>query len=82
MDLVSVIVPMFNDGKYIAETLASIINQTYPNLEVICVNDQSTDDTIAIVEAYQAKDKRIKLFHLPTKGGASLARNLALKKAK
>ncbi len=58
--LISVILPTYNGEKYIAETLESVLNQTYKNLEVIIVDDCSTDTTIKIIKSYT--DKRIKLY--------------------
>jgi glycosyltransferase involved in cell wall biosynthesis len=60
--LISVALCTYNGEKYIKEQLDSIINQTYKNLEIIVVDDCSTDDTWAIVSAYAQKDKRIKSF--------------------
>lgn len=61
-ELVSVIIPSYNAEAYIAECMDSLLHQTYSNLEIICVDDGSTDNTYRILEAYQAKDARVKLF--------------------
>ncbi len=82
MDLVSIIVPMYNADKFIKETLDSILNQTYSNFEVLCVDDISTDSGPEIVQSYTEKDSRINFYQLDKKGGASEARNLALREAK
>ena len=58
-DLVSIIMPSYNTGKFIKETINSVLNQTYNNWELIIVDDCSTDDTEEIVNAI--KDNRIKL---------------------
>lgn len=79
-DLVSIVMPMYNDGKYIEKTLQSVLSQTYPNFELIVVDDCSTDDSITIVKRQQ--DKRIRLFENPSNSGAAHSRNVALKKAK
>lgn len=81
MDLVSIIVPMYNAENFIHETLDSILDQTYQNFEVLCVDDISTDRTVAIVKEYMANDIRIKLFQPTEKGGASMSRNLAIREA-
>ena len=61
--LISVIIPIYNVENYLARCLDSVVNQTYPNLEIILVNDGTPDGSVAIAEAYQEKDKRIKLLH-------------------
>lgn len=78
--MVSVIIPIYNSIQYIRDTLESVINQTYQNLEIILINDGSTDNSLLICEEYSQNDSRIKLFSQDNKG-ASAARNLGLKKA-
>lgn len=80
--LVSIITPIYNGSKTIRETIESVLNQTYKNFEMIIVDDSSTDNTRKIIEDYTKKDKRIKYYLLPQKGGASVARNKALNSAK
>lgn len=75
--LISVIVPVYNTRKYLHKCLESICEQTYKNLEIICVNDGSTDGSSAILEEYAAKDSRIKIF-TQTNAGLSAARNTGL----
>lgn len=81
-DLVSIIMPAYNNEKYITESIQSVINQTYKNWELLIVDDLSTDNTYFIAKQLKKKDNRIKVFQLDSKGGASVARNLAIKKAK
>lgn len=57
---VSVIIPVYNDEKYIRQCVDSIIGQTYRDLEIILVDDASSDTSLAICEAYAADDDRIK----------------------
>src|SRR5690625_1884905 len=76
--LVSVITPAYNAEKFIGETMESVLNQTYPHWEMIIVDDQSTDHTVSIVEAYQEKDNRIKLIKLKENSGSAVARNTAM----
>ncbi len=80
MKLVSVIVPVYNAEKYIKDCLVSLINQTYKNLEIICVDDGSTDHSLELLKLYAKKDNRIKIFTQENKGPAA-ARNLALDNA-
>ena len=75
--LVSVIVPVYNTAPWLRKCLDSIINQTYRNLEIICVNDGSTDDSASILDEYAAKDARIKVIH-QANAGVSVARNKGL----
>ena len=74
---VSIIIPVFKVEKYINTCVDSVINQTYKNWELILVDDGSPDNCPAICDEYEAKDKRIKVFH-KVNGGVSSARNIAL----
>lgn len=81
--LVSIVVPMFNRGEVIKETIESVLIQGYSNWEMILVDDGSTDQTISIVKEFVAIDERIKLFErtrLPK--GAPTCRNIGLEVAK
>lgn len=64
--LITVLMPCYNAAPYLAEALESIINQTYQNLEILCINDGSTDDTGKILEEYATKDTRIQIIHNDT----------------
>ena len=75
--LISVIVPVYNVEKYLRKCLDSICGQTYHHLEILCINDGSTDGSAAILEEYAAKDTRIKVFTQPN-AGLSAARNTGL----
>lgn len=75
---ISVIIPVYNVDKYVEKCLKSIINQTYNNLEIIIVNDGSTDNSLMICEKIAKKDKRIKII-TQKNGGLSLARNTGIK---
>ncbi|MGN1480071.1 MAG: glycosyltransferase [Acutalibacteraceae bacterium] len=79
--LVSVIIPAYNVAEYIPFCLDSIISQTYKNLEIICVNDGSTDSTLDIIKEYAEKDSRI-IFIDKKNGGQASARNMGLDIAK
>ncbi len=76
-DLVSVVVPAYNAERYLAATLASALAQMHNNLEVIVVDDGSTDGTVAVVEAFMAADRRVRLIRQGN-GGVAAARNRAI----
>ena len=76
--LISVIVPVYNVEKFVGRCLTSIINQSYTNLEIIVVNDGSTDNSLSVCEEYAAKDGRIKLITQENRG-LSGARNTGLR---
>lgn len=77
---VSVIIPVYNVEKYLKECLDSILNQTLNDIEIICINDGSTDNSLTILEEYQRKDTRIQVYSQPNLG-QSAARNSGLEKA-
>lgn len=77
---VSIILPVYNVGKYLRQSLDSLINQTLKEIEIICVNDGSVDDSYEILEEYKAKDNRIKVIHKENKGTGA-ARNDGLRLA-
>lgn len=78
---VSIIIPYYNVERHIAKCLDSVLSQSLEEIEIICVNDVSTDDSAAIVEKYAAKDKRIRCFSNSVNSGVSAARNKGLEKA-
>jgi len=80
-NLVSVIIPIYNVEQYLEKCLDSIINQTYKNLEIICVNDCSPDNSSKILDEYSSRDKRIKIVNREKNGGLSAARNTGLDNA-
>ena len=80
MKKISAILPVYNVEKYIQKSLETIINQTHKNLEIILINDGSTDSSPKICEDYQKKDPRIKVIHKKN-GGVSSAKNMGLSKA-
>lgn len=81
MPKVSVIVPVYNVEKYLARCLESIINQTLQDIEIICINDGTTDNSGDILEEYAKKDSRIKII-TQTNSGLSEARNRGMREAK
>ena len=66
--LVSVIIPVYNAHNSIAKTLQSVINQTYTNLEIVVVNDGSTDESLDIIKTYAVEDPRIVVFDKQNEG--------------
>lgn len=80
MELISVIVPVYNVESYVAECIESIQNQTYMNLEIILVNDGSTDASGDICDKYAAYDERIQVIHKEN-AGVSAARNTGIESA-
>lgn len=80
--LVSIILPVYNIEKYIAETIDSILNQTFQNWELEITDDCSTDNTESIIEKYAQFDSRIHYWKLPQNSGAGVARNNSILKAK
>lgn len=77
MAKVSVIIPVYNSEKYVEKCVRSVMNQTYRDLEIIIVNDGSTDSSGEILERLGEEDKRIRLFHQEN-GGVAVARNRGL----
>lgn len=80
MATISIIVPVYNVEEYLALTLESAINQTYQDIEIICVNDGSTDNSLSILEAAALKDARIQII-TKENGGLSSARNAGIQQA-
>lgn len=81
MNLVSIIIPVYNQEKYLKETLQSVINQSFSNWECILINDGSVDDSVAIINEYLTQDNRFHFINSENKG-VSNARNLALQQVK
>lgn len=75
--LISIIVPVYNVQPYIGKCLDSLLNQTYKNIEIICINDGSEDGSEKILEQYTLMDKRVRVFY-QVNSGVSSARNLGL----
>ena len=78
--LVSVIIPVYNRAATIQRAVDSVLRQSYKELEIIIVDDCSSDDTVRVVNSYQ--DKRIKLICLSRNSGANTARNTGIRAAK
>ena len=81
MELVTIIVPVYNTSKYLNKCLDTLLAQTYENIEIILVDDGSTDNSLEICKSYEEKDKRIVVIS-KANGGSSSARNVGLDAAK
>lgn len=77
---ISVIIPVYNVGTYLPRCLSSVQKQTFSNIEILCINDGSTDNSVEILKQYAAIDKRIKIFSQENKG-LSFARNRGIEAA-
>lgn len=81
--LVSLVIPVYNSERYLAQCLDSIMGQTWDNLDIVCVNDGSKDNSLGILERYAVLDKRIRVFSKENEGrGAASARNMGLREAR
>ena len=78
---VSVIIPVYNVQAYLRQCMDSVTGQTLRDIEIICVNDESTDDSLQILEEYVAKDKRVQII-TQKNAGAGAARNNGMRHAK
>ena len=81
MEKISIVVPIYNVEKYVKKCIESLIKQTYKNIEIILVDDGSTDSSAEIIDEYANKDSRIIAIHQKNKGVSS-ARNTGLKAAR
>ena len=81
-NLVSVIMPTYNASKYLADSIESILNQTYTNLELLITDDCSSDETQNILQKYAQKDSRVKVEYLKDNFGPAIARNHSIERAK
>lgn len=82
MPKISVIIPVYNKEQYLRDCMDSVCNQTLKDIEIICVNDCSTDHSLEILKEYAQNDERIRIIDLPTNQDVSKARNIALHEAK
>ena len=78
--MISVIVPVYNSEKYLAQCISSILNSTITNIELILIDDGSTDGSKSIIERYSLLDKRISSYYIQN-SGASVARNIGINKS-
>lgn len=80
--LVSIIIPVYNTELYIGRCLDSVCTQTYKDIEIIVVNDASTDGTLRILEKYAETDSRVRIINQSTNKGNGIGRNTAIKATK
>jgi glycosyltransferase involved in cell wall biosynthesis len=78
--LVSIIVPAYNAERFLARTLRSALRQTYVTLEMIVIDDGSTDSTAAVARAFAQSDERVRVISFPN-GGVAKARNIGINEA-
>ena len=78
---ISVLIPVYNAHDFLDESINSLLNQTFPDFELVCVNDGSKDDSLEILNGFAQKDSRVKVFDKEN-GGCGSARNYALENAK
>lgn len=78
MPKISIIIPIYNAENYLKRCLNSVINQTLKDIEIICINDCSKDNSLEILKEYSKKDNRIKIINLKENKGESKARNIGL----
>lgn len=82
MKTVSVIIPVFNAGLFLEETLTSVLTQTYTDLDIIAVDDGSSDNSAGIVVRLGKRDSRVRLFSMPQNQGIARARNRAMEEVR
>lgn len=68
MPKISILVPIYNASKYLRQAIDSLVNQTLQDIEIICINDGSTDNSLKIIEEYASKDARIVILDKPNTG--------------
>ena len=80
--LVSIIVPVYNVENYLAKCLESLINQSLKNIEIICVNDCSSDKSLDVLNKYSALDSKVRIINNNINKGLSYARNIGIQESK
>ena len=75
MPKISVIVPVYNVEKYVAQCLDSLLGQTMQDIEIICIDDKSPDNALQILREYGTRDCRVRIIELEKNSGVSVARN-------
>lgn len=80
--LVSVVIPVYNSAKYITETILSVLRQTYKNVEILAIDDASTDNSVEVIKSLAEKNSNLRLFHSPGAGRPSVPRNIGINNAR
>jgi glycosyltransferase involved in cell wall biosynthesis len=78
---ITVIIPVYNDARFLPKSLDSVLSQTLKEIEVICINDGSTDGSLKVLQKYRQSDHRVHIYSIPNSGSGK-ARNLGLRKAR
>ena len=81
MSFLSVIMPVYNAEKYIRQTVSSVLGQSFSDLELICIDDCSTDGSFSVLKDIERTEPRLHVFRTEKNSGAGSARNLGLEKA-
>ena len=79
--MISIIVPIFNAEKYLAACIESLLAQTVQDIEIILVDDESTDGSLSIAQSFATQDKRVRVLRQPH-AGQSVARNYGIEQSK
>lgn len=80
--MISIIVPVYNSASTLSKCIESLLAQTYPDLEILLIDDGSKDTSGTICDMYTSQDARIRTYHKVNRGGVSSARNLGITQAK
>jgi glycosyltransferase involved in cell wall biosynthesis len=80
--IVSVVIPVYNAEEYIADTLKNIVSQSLYEIEIIIINDHSSDNTLDILKEIASSDERIRIIDNAVNIGAGISRNIGLSEAK
>lgn len=75
---ISIIIPVFNADQYLDRSISSALNQTLKEIEIICIDDASTDNSYEILKRFEEKDNRLKVLHLEENKGPSISRNTGI----
>ncbi len=80
--LISIVIPVYNAAPFLQDTIRTVKEQTYPEWELIFVDDASTDESLQLLQKFQEDNQRIEILSLPENGGPAAARNAGIRKAK